>query len=119
MSGLPTPAARTSGLVLGLAAALALAFAPAVAAQEPDLEMLEYLGSWQTEDGSAVDPFQLDEVKELEPEPGRTDVRTDEQVQERLADRLDEQRRVRKQGPALNREKDSKRRDASPGGGHE
>jgi hypothetical protein len=119
MSGLPTPAARTSGLVLGLAAALALAFAPAVAAEEPDLEMLEYLGSWQTEDGSSVDPFQLDDVKELEPELGQTDVRTGEQVQKRLADRLNEERRVRKPGPAPSLEKDSKRRDASPGGGHE
>jgi hypothetical protein len=102
-----------------LAAVLVLVSAQAIAAQEVDLEMLEYLGSWQTEDGSAVDPFQLEDVKELEPELEKTDVKADEQVQKRLADRLNEERRVRKQKPAPSVEKGSKRRDASPGGGHE
>jgi hypothetical protein len=81
--------------------------------------MREYLGSWQTDDGSAVDPFHLDEMTELAPELERTDVKTGGQTQKMLEDRVNEERRVRKHAPVSGVEKDSKRRDASPGGGHE
>jgi len=32
--------------------------------QEPDIEMLEYLGSWETENGEWLDPLQLFELAE-------------------------------------------------------
>lgn len=31
-------------------------------APQPDLELLEFLGGWQTEDGHSVDPFVLDDM---------------------------------------------------------
>ena len=36
--------------------------APAGGGPQPDLELLEFLGDWQTEDGKAVDPFALDDM---------------------------------------------------------
>lgn len=50
-----------------LAGALLVAGAVAEAASQgggppPDLELLEFLGGWQTEDGKTVDPFVLDEM---------------------------------------------------------
>jgi hypothetical protein len=119
MPGLRTPTAGTSALVLGLAVACALVFEPAVVAQEPDIELLEYLGSWQTDEGSVVDPFQLDEAKDLEPELEQTDVKTGGHTQRSLEDRLNEERRVRKPEPASSAKKVPERRDVSPGGGHE
>jgi hypothetical protein len=102
-----------------LAAVLVLVSAQAIAAQEADLEMLEYLGSWQTEDGSAVDPFQLDEMRELEPELERTDVKAGGHAQKSVEDRAGGERRARKPAPAAGAPKDATRRDASTGGGHD
>ena len=121
MSGLPRPAARSSRLAMALTVAAVLASVPAVAQQAPDLEMLEYLGSWQTDDGSAVDPFHLDEMKELAPELERAGAKaeTGEPARKKLEDRANENRRARKQEPVSSVEKDARRRDASPGGGHD
>lgn len=41
-------------LAVGIPAAEA---APTPQAEEPDLELLDFLGSWQDEDGQWVDPF--------------------------------------------------------------
>ena len=45
--------------------------APAPRTEEPDLELLDFLGSWQDEDGQWVDPFTVthDEASQLAVEP--------------------------------------------------
>ena len=44
-----------------LTAQSALWLAPAIAT-EPDTEMLEFLGTWETSNGEWVDPFELEET---------------------------------------------------------
>lgn len=46
---------------LCLTAQPALWLAPAIAT-EPDMEMLEFLGTWETSHGDWVDPFELEET---------------------------------------------------------
>lgn len=42
--------------------ALAIIFAlPTQAEETPDMEMLEYLGNWETENGEYIDPTELTE----------------------------------------------------------
>jgi hypothetical protein len=61
-------AADLKWLVIGLLLVVPLAEAsPPKAGPAPDLEFLEFLGSWETEDGKAVDPFEVDDLDQLEP----------------------------------------------------
>lgn len=57
-------------LAVGIAEA-----APTPPAEEPDLELLDFLGSWQDEDGHWVDPFTItnDQAPQpsAEPKPNR------------------------------------------------
>jgi len=67
IGGWLTPAARGKWLVLGLVAALPLGEAVSRETDPlPDQEMLEFLGSWQTQDGEWVDPFHLDDFPLLD-----------------------------------------------------
>ncbi len=61
-------AADLKWLVIGLLLLVPLAEAsPPEGGPAPDLEFLEFLGSWETEDGKAVDPFDVDDLDQLEP----------------------------------------------------
>lgn len=61
--------ARTLMMSVLLVAPL-VAAAPPVAEPPPDMDFLEFLGSWQTRDGRWVDPLQVEDLPpgELEPE---------------------------------------------------
>lgn len=43
--------------------------APPGGGPAPDLEFLEFLGGWHTEDGKTVDPFALDEMPMADEQP--------------------------------------------------
>jgi hypothetical protein len=59
---------------LPLAACLALAPLPAWAGDDtPDAELLEFLASWMDDEGSFVDPVQLEEVPLPEKKPAPDD----------------------------------------------
>ncbi len=60
-------AADLKWLVIGLLLVPLAGASPPEAGPAPDLEFLEYLGSWETEDGKAVDPFDVDDLDQLEP----------------------------------------------------
>ncbi len=63
-------------LAVGIAEA-----APTPPAEEPDLELLDFLGSWQDEDGQWVDPFTIinDQAHQppVAPQPNRNGMPTD------------------------------------------
>lgn len=67
-------------LATGIAGAASV---PARPAEEPDPEFLDFLGSWQDEDGQWVDPFTItsDQVPQssVEPQPNRSGMSSDAQ----------------------------------------
>ncbi len=60
-------------LSLALPTAPAAPEVPANDAELPSLELLEFLGSWQTPDGEVVDPLLLNEDLQVQTNLGKVD----------------------------------------------
>lgn len=81
---------------IGLWLAVPLAQAASREAEPPpNTELLEFLGSWETEDGRAVDPFEMEDMSQFEP-----DSRTKEPAE---GDMPGDARRERREQPATGR----------------
>jgi len=64
-------------VLLALLAPLHAAPAGADEPSAPSLELLEFLGDWETEDGEWVDPGDLLEMPELDPEKSDDEPKSD------------------------------------------
>lgn len=73
MAGWLSAIARGSWLVLGgLLIAQVVTASPRDAEPAPDMEFLEFLGSWQTHDGKWVDPLHVEDDPAVELDPQAT-----------------------------------------------
>lgn len=71
--GWPNRIRRASSSVSAVSLlALVVAAAPADVESPPDMEFLEFLGSWQTRDGGWVDPAQIEDLP-----PGEYEIERD------------------------------------------